>query len=386
MKYRDFGRQGWQVSALGFGCMRLPTSDGFMLSANVEEDLAIAMIRRGIDAGVNYVDTAYPYHMGKSELVVGEALKDGYRGKVKLATKSPVWQVLTVDDYDRYLDEQLVRLQTDRIDYYLFHGLGAERWKSLVDLGIIPRAEAAVADGRIGHIGFSFHDGLEAFKEIVDSYDGWSMCLIQHNYMDIENQAGTEGLRYAASKGLAVVIMEPLLGGNLARPPGDVSAILEEGEPGRTPADRALQWLWNQQEVSCVLSGMTSMEQVEENLSSADSSGVGTLTDKELGVIDRAREAYQKKSAIACTQCGYCMPCPHGVDIPQNMQLYNQGLMFGDLVAPRFIYFRRLGEGARAAACEACGECLEKCPQGVAIEEWMPRIHEVLGAGKDYPA
>lgn len=384
MKHRQFGKLGWEVSALGFGCMRLPTTDGFMLSANVDEAEAIRMVRHAIDEDVNYVDNAYPYHMGKSEVVVGKALKDGYRERVKLATKSPVWQVQKAEDFDKYLDEQLGKLQTDHFDYYLLHGLDARRWKSLLDLDVLGRAEAAVRDGRIGHIGFSFHDGFDAFKEIVDGYDGWAMCLIQHNYMDIENQAGTNGLKYAASKGLAVLIMEPLLGGNLARPPEDIKRIFTEYDPERSPAEWALRWLWNQPEVSCVLSGMSNMEQVEDNLRFADSSGVNTLTDEELQVIDRVRKEYEKKASIACTQCGYCMPCPNGLDIPQNMQLYNQGLMYNELFYPRFVYFNRMREEERAGACTGCKECEEKCPQDLPISEWMPGIHAVLGEGKPY--
>lgn len=384
MKYRQFGKLGWEVSALGFGCMRLPTTDGFMISANVDEVEAVRMIRRGIDEGINYVDTAYPYHMGNSEVVVGKALKDGYRERVKLTTKSPVWQVKKAEDFDKYLNEQLGKIQTDHLDFYLFHGLDARSWKSMLDLGAMSRAEAGVRDGRIGRIGFSFHDEFDAFKEIVDGYDGWAMCLIQHNYMDIENQAGTKGLRYAASKGLAVAIMEPLLGGNLARPPEDIKKLFTDYDPQRSPTEWALRWLWNQPEVSCVLSGMSKMEQVEDNLRSADSSGVNTLTDEELRIIDRVREEYGKRAAIACTQCGYCMPCPNGLDIPQNIQLYNQGLMYDELLNPRFVYFRRMREEERAGACNGCKECEEKCPQGLPISEWMPRIHAVLGEGKPY--
>ena len=384
MKYRQFGKLGWEVSALGFGCMRLPTTDGFMLSANVDEAEAIRMIRRGIDEGINYVDNAYPYHGGNSEVVVGKALKDGYREKVKLATKSPVWLVKKAEDFDTYLNEQLGKLQTDHLDYYLLHGLDARLWKSMLDLDVMDRAEEAVRDGRIGHIGFSFHDVFDAFKEIVDGYDGWAMCLIQHNYMDIENQAGTEGLKYAASKGLAVAIMEPLLGGNLARPPEDVRRLFTDYDPERSPAEWALLWLWNQPEVSVVLSGMSAMEQVEDNLRFADRSGVNTLSEEELQVIDRVREAYGKKAAIDCTQCGYCMPCPNGLDIPQNMLLYNQGVMYDELLNPRFVYFQRMAEEERAGACADCKECEEKCPQGLPISEWMPRIHAVLGEGKPY--
>jgi predicted aldo/keto reductase-like oxidoreductase len=384
MRYREFGKLGWKVSALGFGCMRLPTTDGTIIGPKVDEDQAIGIIRHAIDSGVNYVDTAYTYHLGKSESVVGEALKDGYRARVKLATKSPVWLIQKADDYDRFLDEQLQKLQTDYIDFYLLHGLDAKRWKVIQELGVLRRAEAAVENGRIGHIGFLFHDSYDPFKEIVDGYDRWEMCLMQHNYMDIENQAGTKGLRYAASKGLAVAIMEPLLGGSLASPPQEIKAMFDEYDPTRSPADWALQWLWSQPEVSCVLSGMRSMKQVDENLHSADESTARPMSEEELGLFDRVRQKFNERATIPCNQCGYCAPCPNGVDIQANLQLYNQGLMYDELLTPRFIYFNRLGEEERAGSCEQCGECEEKCPQEIPIGEWMPKVHAVLGEGKPY--
>jgi predicted aldo/keto reductase-like oxidoreductase len=195
MQYRKFGKLDWQASALGFGCMRLPTTDGMPISENIDEAEATAMLRRAIDEGVNYVDTAYTYHGGRSEVVLGRALRGGYREKVKLVTKSPVWLVRAAEDFDTYLNEQLQKLEDDHIDLYLLHGLSARRWDTLLELGVMERAEAAVRDGRIGHIGFSFHDRLEAFKRIVDEYDGWAMAQIQYNYMDTESQAGTEGPR-----------------------------------------------------------------------------------------------------------------------------------------------------------------------------------------------
>jgi uncharacterized protein len=392
MKYREFGRSGWKVSALGFGAMRFPTTDGPVTSrerqireraGNIDEDLAVSIIRHAIDKGVNYVDTAYVYQTGNSERVLGKALKDGYRERVKLATKSPVQLIEKADDYDRYLDEQLQKLQTDHIDYYLLHGIGAKRWKVIQDLGVLRRAEYALEDGRIGHTGFSFHDSYDSFQEIVDGYDRWEMCLIQHNYMDIENQAGTKGLRYAASKGLAVVIMEPLLGGNLADPPPEIKAIFDEYDASRSPADWALQWLWSQPEVSCVLSGMRSLEQVDENVRSADASGIHPMSEEELGLIDRVRQKFKERGAIPCTRCGYCAPCPNGVDIQGNFDLYNQGLMYEELVIPRFFYLNQ-DERERAGSCEQCGECEEKCPQEIAISEWMPKVHAVLGEGKPY--
>jgi uncharacterized protein len=393
MKYREFGKSGWMVSALGFGAMRLPTTDKTFIGSerqiqeragNIDEDQAINIIRHAIDKGVNYVDTAYMYQYGNSERVVGKALKEGYRERVMLATKSPAMMIEKADDYDRYLDEQLQKLQTDHIDFYLLHGLGAKRWKVIQDLGVLRRAESAVEDGRIGHIGFSFHDRYDAFQEIVDGYDRWEMCLIQHNYMDIENQAGTKGLRYAASKGLAVLIMEPLLGGNLADPPREIKAIFDEHDASRSPADWALQWLWSQPEVSCVLSGMRSLEQVDENIRSADASGIHTMSEEELNVIERVRQKFKERGAIPCTQCGYCSPCPNGVDIQTNFELYNQGLMYDELVIPRFVYSSRLDEKERAGSCEQCGECEEKCPQDIPISEWMPRVHSVLGEGKSF--
>jgi len=383
MQFRKFGKLDWQVSVLGFGCMRLPTPDGSIISGDIIEEEAIRMIRYAIEQGVNYVDSAYPYHIGKSEIVLGKALKDGYRERVKLATKSPVWALQKAEDFDTYLNEQLERLQEDHIDFYLFHGLGTQRWKNILDLDILSKAESAVRDGRIGNIGFSFHDDFDSFKEIVDGYEGWTVCLIQHNYMDTENQAGTEGLKYAASKGLAVAIMEPLLGGNLANPPKPVQEIFDDFEEKRSPADWALQWLWNQPEVSVVLSGMSSIKQVEENLRSADASRVGSLGARELQLIERVRERFKERTAIPCTKCGYCMPCPNQVDIPGNLELYNDGVMYEDWVAPRFGYMRMFGDSKRAEECDQCRECEEKCPQDIPVSEWMPRVHAVLGGGKE---
>jgi uncharacterized protein len=379
MRYRRFGKLDREVSVLAFGCMRLPTRTGGMLSGDVEEEEAIKMIRHAIDSGVNLVDSAYLYHLGKSEVVLGKALQGGYREKVMLSTKSPTWGLERADDFDRYLDEQLSRLQTDRIDFYLLHGLGASRWQKMLDLGIMREAEDALSDGRIGHIGFSFHDDTEAFKKIVDGYDSWAMCLIQHNYMDTENQAGTEGLRYAASRGLAVAIMEPLRGGNLANPPEPVMRAFKDFGEKRTPADWALQWLWDQPEVTTVLSGMSSMTQVEENLRSADEAKVGSITPEAREMLAGVRAAFEERAPIPCTRCGYCMPCSSDVDIPTNLEFYNEGVMYDDWSAPRFKYVRGLTPEKRAVSCQNCGECEEACPQDIPIGEWMAKIHEKLG-------
>jgi len=381
MQYRRFGRLDWKVSALGFGAMRLPILDEDR--SRIDEPEAIRMLRYAFDQGVNYVDTAYPYHKGNSEIVVGKALQDGYREKVRLATKLPCWEVKGYDDFDRLLNEQLGKLQTDHIDFYLLHALNKDSWKKMHDLNVLQWAEGAIADGRIRHLGFSFHDEYEVFQEIIDAYDRWTFCQIQHNYMDIENQAGTRGLRYAASKGLAVVIMEPLLGGKLVNPPEPIQAIWDTAPKKRTPADWALQWLWNQPEVSVVLSGMSTMEQVEQNVASAAASGVGALTAEELALFDQVRKKYNQLCPIPCTKCNYCMPCPNGVDIPRNFEIYNQGVMYNRPEDSREEY-KGMEEEKRASACIQCRECEEKCPQGILISEWMPIVDEVLGEGKPY--
>ncbi|MBN1976584.1 MAG: aldo/keto reductase [Anaerolineae bacterium] len=382
MQYRKFGKLDWQVSALGFGCMRLPTIGGE--SANIDEPEATKMVHYAIDRGVNYVDTAYPYHGGNSERFVGRALKGGYREKVKLATKLPCWKVETAGDFDALLDEQLEKLQEEHIDFYLLHALNKERWPQVRDLGVREWAEGAIADGRIGHIGFSFHDDYDAFQMIIDDYEGWTFCQIQHNYIDIENQAGTKGLKYAASKGLAVVIMEPILGGRLVDPPQPIQALWDSAATKRAPADWALQWLWNQPEVSVVLSGMSAMQHVEENVASAAASGVGTLTEEDLALVAQVREKYEELCPIPCTKCGYCMPCPNGVDIPRNFAVYNEGVMYDKPDRAREGYNNWMPEEKRASQCIQCRECEEKCPQSIVISEWMPIVHAVLGEGQEY--
>jgi predicted aldo/keto reductase-like oxidoreductase len=385
MRYRKFGRLDWPASVLGFGCMRLPTLDGAPQSEKVDREAAIRMIRWAIDQGVNYIDAAYPYHNGASEAVVGEALKDGYRVRARLATKSPVWLIRRAEDFDVYLDEQLKRMDTGRVDFYLLHALNRQRWQSVLDLGVLARAEAAIKDGRVGALGFSFHDRLDAFKAIVDGYDGWTLCQVKYNYLDAENQAGTEGVTYAAAKGLAVVVMEPLLGGRLARPPRPAREIFEASDPQRSPADWALQWVWDQPEVSVVLSGMGRMSELEQNLRAAERSAVHSLGPAELEVFDRVRRAYQGAIPIPCTKCGYCLPCPNGVNITSNFELYNDGFIHEDPGASRLLYKRLLPEGERASACVQCKTCEEKCPQEIPISEWMPKVHAVLGEDRDYP-
>jgi predicted aldo/keto reductase-like oxidoreductase len=378
MKYRNFGRLDWKPSALGFGCMRLPCFDPAPMSPNVDEAQALRMIRLGIDGGINYVDTAYPYHNGNSEIVLGKALQGGYRQKVKVATKSPIWLIQKPEDFDAFLEEQLRRLQTDHIDFYLLHALSEERWDWVQKYRMLERAEAAIKAGKIGHLGFSFHDRGEAFPKIVDAY-GWTFCQIQYNYMDTEFQAGVKGLRYAASKGLAVIVMEPLRGGALARPPKAVRAVIDSYPVKRSPAEWGLRWVWNQPEVSLLLSGMSSVPQVEECLRVASDAGVDSLQPEELGLIAAARKEFAGRAAIPCTGCGYCLPCPNGVDIPFNFELYNSAEMYDDVKAARFRYLRFMDESERASLCVGCRSCEEKCPQRIPISEWMPKAAALLG-------
>jgi predicted aldo/keto reductase-like oxidoreductase len=376
MKYRTFGKLNWRPSALGFGAMRLPTIDDD--PSKIDEPEARRMVRHAIDQGVNYVDTAYPYHRQTSEPFVGRALQDGYRERVKLATKMPVWLIENAEDFDRYLGEQLERLQTGHIDFYLLHGLSEARWPTLRDLKVFDWAEGAIADGRIRYLGFSFHDEYEVFEEIVDASDLWTFCQIQYNYMDIDYQAGTKGLKYAAGRGLAVVVMEPLRGGRLTKSvPPQVQAIWDDAPVQRTPADFALQWVWNQPEVSLLLSGMSTMEQVEQNVASASESGPGTLTEEELGIIARVREEYRQLVSIPCTNCRYCLPCPSGVDIPDVFEVYNDAMMYGEEQGREG--YAWLDEEKRANLCVECEECLEKCPQQIEIPEWLAKAHELLG-------
>jgi predicted aldo/keto reductase-like oxidoreductase len=379
MQVRNFGRLDWKVSALGFGCMRFPTADGERLSPNIVEAEAVKMLHHAIDNGVNYLDTAYPYHGGQSEIVVGRALKDGYREKVKLATKLPVWMVESPADFDRLLNEQLAKLQTDHIDCYLLHALSGERWKNVVlKHHLLDRAEAALADGRIRHLGFSFHDEYESFPEIVNGTDLWSFCQIQFNYMDTENQAGTRGLKLAAEKGLAVVVMEPLMGGRLADPPKDIAEAMAKYPVRRSPVDWALQWLWDQPEVSVVLSGMSTMEQLDENLSLADRSRMGAFNEADQALIADCKEKYSARIAIPCSKCSYCMPCPNGVQIPANFDFYNYAHLFDDVSGARFKYQVFLKEAQRSGNCIACGVCEQLCPQKIAISDQMAKVTALL--------
>jgi predicted aldo/keto reductase-like oxidoreductase len=381
MQYRRLGKLNWEVSALGFGAMRLPLAG--KEAGDVDEPESIRMIRYAIDRGVNYVDTAYPYHEGKSEGVVGKALKDGYRGRVKVATKLPTWKIEDAQDFDRYLNEQLERLQMEKIDFYLVHGLNSKSWAKVRDLGVIRWAEGAMADGRFDHLAFSFHDDFEAFKQIVDAYDNWTFAQVQYNYMDIDYQAGRRGVEYATGKGLPVVVMEPIRGGQLAKPRGPAAEVWATAPRKRTPAAWALLWVWNHPEVSVVLSGMSTMEQVVENVDLADSARPGVFGPEELALIDRVREAYKGLIPIPCTSCKYCMPCSSGVEIPEIFEMYNDAITYGDTREARWRYRQFINEEQRADRCTKCGECADVCPQQIDIPGWLEKAHALLAPEKE---
>lgn len=375
MLYRTMPQNGDRLSILGFGCMRLPMKGG-----KIDEERAIRQIRHAIDRGVNYVDTAWPYHAGQSEIVLGKALRDGYRGKIKLATKLPSWMIKSREDMDRYLAAQLEKLGTDCIDYYLLHSLNGGSWDILHGLGVEGFLDRAKADGRIVNAGFSFHGLKPDFLRIVDAYS-WVFCQIQYNYLDEQYQAGVEGLRYAASKGLGVIVMEPLRGGNLgvAAPPA-VEAIWNESPTRRMPAEWALRWIWNEPTVTVVLSGMNDEAQIEENLAIADTARPGSLTDAELALVERAGRKYRELMKVGCTGCGYCMPCPAGVTIPICFEEYNRFHMFGRSEDVKFRYALRMsgelvdGKPGYASQCVRCGACLKKCPQQIRIPERLAEI------------
>ncbi|MCW4035060.1 MAG: aldo/keto reductase [Candidatus Bathyarchaeota archaeon] len=396
MKYRKMGSLGWDVSALGFGCMRLPTS-GFR--NKVDEEYAIDIIRKGIDLGINYVDTAWPYHQGMSEVILGKALKDGYREKVHVATKLPMFAVNKQGDFDFYLNQQLERLQIDCIDVYLFHCLNKTNFEKVKQHNLIEKMEQAKAEGKIRYIGFSFHDIFPVLKDIVDYYS-WDVGQIQYNYMDTDVQATTNGLKYLHQKGIAVVIMEPLKGGLLVNPPKEVQKILKNSSTQRTPVDWALQFLWDRPEVSVVLSGMGSMQQVVENCQSAERSGVGSFTVDDHKTVDEITKIFRKGNLVPCTGCGYCQPCPEGVSIPKIFAMVNNMQAGGDSVMDIMLRQQikngykalaqskeelKTGKDGSSVLCVQCGECVEKCPQSINVPEELKKVEEVISKQKVTP-
>lgn len=376
MQYRNLGKSGIEASALGFGMMRLPILGND--PANIDEDKTAEMVFYAVERGVNYIDTAYGYHREQSEVVVGRILERGLRDRVLLATKCPVWQVRSRKDFDVFLNEQLRKLATDRIDAYLLHGLNKGRWATLKEASVFDFLEAAKADGRVRLTGYSFHDDVGTFKDIADSYD-WDLCQIQFNYMDDRFQAGIEGLRYASRKGFGVVVMEPLRGGRLVRNiPPEVQTVWDSAPVKRTPAEWGLRWVWDHPEVSVVLSGMGALREVEENVRTAETAFPGALGREERALYERVREAYRDRVKIPCTKCEYCQPCPQEIRIHVLFEAYNSACIYNATAELGRHYERLRGEAGDVEKCLECGSCEDRCPQRLPIRKLLKEIHSVL--------
>ena len=375
MQYRTNPRNGDALSALGFGCMRFTKRGGAIDQAKADREMALALER-----GVNYFDTAYIYP--GSEVCLGQFLKaHDCRERVRVATKLPQYRINRREDLDRYFDEELSRLQTDYVDYYLMHMLNdAKSWERLCGLGIREWIAQKKAARQIRNIGFSFHGGTLQFKALADAWD-WDFCQIQLNYMDAHSQAGLEGLNYAHAKGLPVVIMEPLRGGKLANGlPKAAMKEITQMTPARTPADWGLRWLWNHEAVTVVLSGMNDLSQVEENCRIASEALPGSLSDEELRLYDRVVAALSRGEQIGCTGCGYCQPCPRGVAIPTCFAAYNtsfnEGLFQGMKEYAMCTTLRRAR--SNAGLCVKCGKCEAVCPQHLPIREYLDKVRRRL--------
>ena len=385
-------KNGDEIFPLGIGAMRLPTKNN-----SIDRESAQEFILFAIENGVNYIDTAYAYHGGESESFLGDILSltgaDGvkYRDKVKLSTKLPSWMVRSREDMDAFLNEQLRKLQTDFIDYYYVHSVDLSTILRLKDLGLYEFLESARNDGKIRNIGFSYHGSPHEFKTLIDDFP-WDMVLVQYNYLDVNAQAGIRGIQYAYENDIAVFVMEPLKGGLLAGGlPPEVSALFDEVDSSKSSVDWALSWVFNQKEITCVLSGMGSLDQMKENMAIAERVEIGSLSDDELDVLDKAQGIFNSMMKINCTGCGYCLPCPKGVNIPDCFNVYNEKYLFnkkafGVLPHAMVNYYMVVGgitnKQASAGLCNHCGRCKRLCPQSLDIPNELDRVKsefELLG-------
>ena len=357
------------------GAMRLPETE----NGQINEPEAIDIIRSAIDAGVNYVDTAFGYHNGQSEGLVGKALKDGYREKVLLADKMPIWLAKDEEHMKEMFQTQLERLDTDYIDMYLVHSVNKPNWKRIKKLNLMPFLEEMKAAGKIKHIGFSFHDSYELFEEVLDSYP-WEFCQIQLNYMDKDIQAGVKGLKLAAEKGLSVIIMEPLKGGKLTTGiPPTVQELWDNAPVKRTPAEWGFKWLANMPEVTLILSGMSSREQLQQNIATVSAADLNVLSDEERELIDKVSDEYNRLIKYSCTGCEYCLPCPQKLKIPDLIDTLNEWNIYGQNPATKMEYVEWVPEGRHASDCISCKACEKKCPQGLPIAQIMKETSEIFG-------
>ena len=372
MEYRKMENLGIDTSLLGFGCMRFPTNtDG-----SINEAEALAMIDRAYQSGVTYFDTAYPYHGGKSEVVTGKALARYPRESYYLATKLPVWAVKTIADAGRIFQEQLERLQKDYVDFYLMHALNGERWKFVKELDILGYCEKLRAEGKIKYLGFSFHDDYEVFEEIITSYK-WDFCQIQFNYMDKDTQATLKGVELAGKLGIPMVVMEPVKGGSLAKLPSEgIDELFKKARPGASTASWALRYAGSFDNVKVILSGMTTMEQVEDNLATFEH--FEPLNDAEQEIIAQVSDNLCGRVQNDCTGCRYCMPCPAGVDIPECFRIWNQYHIYENINEARWNWKNSMEDAKKASNCIRCGKCEQACPQHISIRDDLARLQKEL--------
>lgn len=370
MRYRPYGaKTDVLVSMLGIGAMRLPSKDG-----QIDTARAVDLIETGFDGGINYIDTAYVYNDGASEQAVGLALADGWRDKVYVATKMPVWEVPRPGGQEPMLQTQLDRLQTPRIDFCLLHSLNKRNWKIALDTDSLHWLDEEKKRGRIRFAGFSFHDDFEVFKTILDAYD-WDFCQIQYNYVQYDIQAGMRGLQYAHGKGIGVAVMEPLFGGFLTGPQMPPGACRLFEEYGVNPVSSALRWIWNQPEPAVVLSGMNEKYQMKDNLRTVETADVGVLTEREKQVLEKVCRYVRASVPIPCSKCGYCLKsCPVGVNIPFVFDLYNKHLLVERKHALQPALYKGLLPSEKASACIRCGACKKRCSQSIDIPAWLEKV------------
>lgn len=371
MEKRKLNRLGIETSLLGFGCMRFPLQE----DGSIDEAEAERMIDKAIAKGVNYIDTAYPYHDGKSEITVGKILKKYPRDSFYLATKLPVWEVKTVEDVDKYLNEQCEKLQMDYIDFYLLHAMNKDRWEDVLRLGVIERLEELQAAGKIKYLGFSFHDSYEVFEEMIN-YRDWDFCQIQLNYLDANEQAGIKGYQLAEKKGVPLMIMEPIKGGSLAAFSDEIMDKFKEADPTASPASFALRWVGSLPGVKVILSGMSSMEQVEDNLKTFEN--FKPLNEKEKQTIDEVKQILDSRIQNGCTGCRYCMPCPAGVNIPGSFKAWNNYHVFQNYQSVKWDWETEIGDAHQPKNCIECGKCERVCPQKISIRDNLKKAQADL--------
>lgn len=375
MQHRQFKKIGTDVSLLGMGVMRLVQD----AEGKIDEETAINLIRTAIDSDITYVDTAYTYHGGNSEKIIGKALKDGYREKITLADKMPAWIAKDEEHMKSIFYEQLERLDTECIDMYLVHNITVPIWKRVKKLNVLPFLEEMKAQGKIKHIGFSFHDSFEFFQEVIDAYP-WEFCQIQLNYMDKNLQAGVKGLKYAAEKGLSVIVMEPLKGGRLTDLiPPSIQKLFDDFPIKRSPAEWAFKWLANMPEVTLMLSGMNAEAQIAENVKIMSDEHLNELSDEEKDLINKVSDEYNRLIKYSCTECGYCMPCPQKLEIPKLIRYFNDWNVYHHNPSTKLEYTTWIADGRHASDCIGCKTCEEKCPQSLPIAQAMKDTAKAFG-------